>query len=98
MTGTESDYDEIIAPMLHRGRQALHRSGHEPHRPRRVGAGREWHYPIDIGPDAGIGQKLAQLAAHSHGNIDLLCIEVMKRFDCSQSIVLSPFKSLEEGT
>ena len=37
---------------------------------------------------ADIGMKLTHLAAHSKGNIDLLCMEALRRFDCSQSAFL----------
>lgn len=41
-----------------------------------------------VGPQSGVGQRLTQIAAHARGNIDLICIEAMRRFDCSRSMVL----------
>jgi len=87
---SEQEYDEIVAPML---LEVLHKV-------KELGGSMvarvEWE-PDHAGttqwvPDsAGIGQKLTQLAAHSGGNIDTLCITAMKRFDCSQSVVLHSF-------
>lgn len=88
---TEQEYDEIIAPMLADVAKRCEELGMS------LVARVEWG-PGDSGitqmnvDQAGIAQKLTQLAAHSHGNIDTLCIEAVKRFDCSQSMVLSRFQ------
>lgn len=85
---TEAEYDEIIAPMLAAVAERCKELGMS------LIAQVEWQpgetgiTQINIGPTAGIGQKMAWLAAHAHGNVDLFCMEMMKRFDCSQSAVL----------
>jgi hypothetical protein len=86
----ERQYDEEIAPMMLAVAKECERLGMS------MVARVEWApdqfgiTQIGIG-DAGIGQKMTLLAAHAKGNIDLFCIEAMKRFDCSQSAVLFHF-------
>ncbi|UWQ29925.1 hypothetical protein [Leisingera sp. M523] len=83
---TEQEYDEIIAPMLAEvasrckelGMDLIARVEWEP--------GESGITQIGIGGSSGIGQKMTQLAAHCHGNFDLLCIEAGKRFDLSQTV------------
>jgi hypothetical protein len=85
---TEQQYDEIIAPMLLAVADRCRELGMS------VVARVEWA-PGEIGvtqvvpEDAGIRQKLTQLAAHAKGNIDALCISLLRRHDCSQSIFLA---------
>jgi len=84
---TEQEYDDIIAPMLadvakrcqELGMNLIARVEWEP--------GESGITKIGIGSDAGIGQKLTELAAHSHGNLDTIVIEAIRRYDCSQTIV-----------
>ena len=84
---TEQEYDEIVAPMLalvaercqELGMSMITRVEWEP--------GESGITKIGIGAESGIGQKLAELAVHSHGNLDTLVIEALKRFDCSKTIV-----------
>jgi hypothetical protein len=86
---TEKQYDEVIAPMLQAvanrcaelGMDLIARVEWEP--------GESGITQINIGPKSGVGQKMTQLAAHAHGNVDLFCIEMIKRFDVSQSIFLA---------
>jgi hypothetical protein len=84
---TEAEYDEIIAPMLAEVAEKCRELGMS------IVARVEWEpgetgiTQLGIGPESGIGQKMTQLAAHSHGNFDLFCIEAIKRFDVSQTIV-----------
>ncbi len=98
MSELEKQYDEIIAPMLLEVSAKCRELGLN------MVARVEWEpdkYGITqvMQDNAGIGQKLTHLAAHSRGNIDLLCIEAMKRFDCSQSAILYQFtkKNNEHG-
>jgi hypothetical protein len=95
---SEQKYDEIIAPMLAEiakkcqqlGMNLIARVEWEP--------GEAGVTEIGIGADAGIAQKLTQLAANCRGNIDAFCIEAIKRFDCSQSIVLASFQNDQPDT
>lgn len=88
---TEQEYDEIIAPLLAKVAKRCDDLGMS------LIARVEWKpdeagvTQIGIGKESGIGQRLTHLAAHSRGNIDTLCIEAIKRFDVSQSIVLQRF-------
>ncbi len=97
MTATEKEYDEIIAPMLLEVAAKCQALGMN------LIARVEWEpdeagiTQIGIGPDSGIAQKLTQLAAHSRGNIDFLCIQAIKRFDCSQSVVLRHMAGKDEA-
>lgn len=46
-----------------------------------------------------IGQYLTQIAAHSHGNIDKLCLTLLKNRDVSQSIFLASYaQEARDGT
>lgn len=87
MTGTERQYDEIIAPMLLAVAKRCEELGMS------IVARVEWA-PGESGitqngiDGASIDQKLTHLAAHSHGNIDGMLIAAIKNFDCSQSVML----------
>jgi len=89
---TEQEYDEVIAPKLAEVAKLCTEMGMS------IIARVEWQ-PGESGitqvvPEgAGIGQKMTQLAAHSHGNVDKFCIEMVKRFDVSQSLFLHRHKS-----
>ena len=84
---TEQEYDEIIAPMLADVAKRCDELGMS------LIARVEWEpdeagiTQIGIGDDAGIGQKLAQLAVHCRGNFDSLYISAAHRFDMSQTMV-----------
>jgi hypothetical protein len=86
MNSTEKEYDEIIAPML--ADVANRCKGLGMNMVARV----EWQpdqvgiTQIGIDEGAGFGQKMAQLACHSRGNLDLFLIECGKRFDLSQTL------------
>jgi len=83
---TEQEYDDIIAPMLWDVAKRCDELGMS------LIARVEWE-PDSSGitqmriADAGIGQKLAHLAAHCHGNFDSLCIAAVMQFDTSQTMV-----------
>ena len=85
---TEQEYDDIIAPLLAEVARRCHDLGMS------LIARVEWEpgetgiTQIGVGPESGIGQRLAHLAMHCDGNIDQLCMEAAKRFDVSQSIFL----------
>ena len=89
---TEKEYDDIIAPMLaavalrcqELGMSIVARVEWEP--------GEGGTTAIGNGPEASVAQRLAYIAAQANGNIDTVCIEAMKRFDCSQSLVLHRFR------
>lgn len=90
---TEQEYDDVIAPMLREVAQRCSELGMS------LVARVEWA-PDEVGitqigfdQNTGVGQKLTQLAAHSRGNIDALCINAMRQFDCSQSMVLGRLQS-----
>jgi hypothetical protein len=87
---TEKQYDELIAPKLLEIADLCRELGMS------IVARVEWA-PAEIGitqvvPEtAGVGQKLTQLAAHAKGNVDALCISLLRRLDCSQSIFLQRY-------
>lgn len=89
---TEQQYDEVIAPKLAEVARLCTEMGMS------IVARVEWQ-PGESGitqvvpEDAGIAQKMTQLVAHSHGNVDDFCIEMVKRFDVSASLFLSRHKS-----
>lgn len=89
---TEQQYDEVIAPKLAEIARLCTELGMS------IVARVEWQ-PGESGitqvvpDDAGTGQKMTQLAAHSHGNVDTFCIAMVMRFDVSQSIFLHRHKS-----
>lgn len=93
---TEQEYDEIIAPMLadvakrcsELGMSLIARVEWEPDE---VGITQ-----IGIDKNSGVGQQLTQIAAHSKGNIDALCVNALRRFDCSQSVVLHDYQKQSE--
>ena len=84
---TEQEYDDIVAPMLAEAAEKCRELGMS------LIARVEWEpgesgiTQMGIGPESGIGQKMAQLACHCHGNLDQFNIEAIKRFDVSQTIV-----------
>lgn len=87
---TEQQYDEVIAPKLAEVARLCTELGMT------LIARVEWlpdQYGITqvVPSDAGLGQLLTQAAAHADGNVDKLCFDLRRRFDCSQSIVLSRF-------
>jgi hypothetical protein len=92
--GTEKEYDEIIAPML--AGVAIRCNDLGMNMVARV----EWQpgeigiTQIGINEGAGFGQKMAQLACHSKGNLDLFLIECGKRFDLSQTLYKSIIEQL----
>ena len=91
---TEQEYDDIIAPMLAAVAEQCRELGMS------IIARVEWEpgevgiTKIGIGPDSGIGQKLAEIAVHAHGNLDSIVIEAVRRYDCSQTIVGNMMKPL----
>lgn len=90
---TEQEYDEFIAPALAKVAEQCRAFGMPFVARVEYGEkGDEYCGVTQIGNDeATVSQRLTQLAAHCGGNIDTLNIEAMKRFDCSQSIVLRRF-------
>ncbi len=88
---TEAQYDEIIAPMLAAVAERCKELGMN------LVARVEWApdecgiTQVGNGDDSGVGQRLAHIAVHSHGNIDALCMAALKRFDCSNSAILHPY-------
>lgn len=85
---TEQQYDEIIAPMLKAVADRCTELGMS--LVARVEWARDESGITQVVPEyAGVGQKLTQLAAHAHGNVDGLCISLLKRMDCSNSIFLA---------
>ena len=93
---TEQEYDEIIAPMLADIANRVNDLGGS------MIARVEWEKDesgitqTGIGDDSGVGQRMTQLAAHSRGNIDTLCMAVLKRFNCEQSMFLHAFNKHAE--
>lgn len=89
---TEQQYDEEIAPLLKAVADRCSELGMD------LVARVEWEpgeagiTQINIGPKSSMGQKMTQLAAHSHGNVDAFCIEMLKRYDVSASLFLSRHK------
>lgn len=84
---TEQEYDDIIAPMLKDVALKCKELGMS------LVARVEWE-PGESGitqmePCSSIGQKLTYYAAHSHGNIDKMCLSLIKSEDVSQSIFLN---------
>src|SRR3990167_4102306 len=90
MSATEQQYDEIIAPML----LEVARKCEELWMAlvARVEWGPEDSGITQINNDAAsVAQRLTQIAAHSKGNIDALCMSLIRHFDVSQSVVLGHF-------
>jgi hypothetical protein len=88
---TETEYDEIIAPMLLAVADKCRELGMT--MLTRV----EWEADkggmTQVMPDdASVAMKLTQIAAWSNGNIDFLCMNAARRFDMSQTIVGTLFK------
>lgn len=85
---TEKEYDEVIAPMLLAVARRCEELGMS------LVARVEWEpecsgiTQINVA-NAGIGQKLTQIAAHADGNFDALSVLAIKHFDCSKSAVLA---------
>ena len=90
---TEAEYDEHIAPALADIAKKITDLGGS------IVARVEWSKDesgithMGVSDESGVAQQLTQLAALSRGNIDMICIEAMKRFDCSQSAVLAVFQN-----
>ena len=90
---TEAEYDEIIAPKLAEVAKLVSEMGGS------LVARVEWEKDeagitkIGVSEESGVAQQLTLWAALSRGNIDAVCMEALKRFDCSQSIVLSRFQT-----
>lgn len=89
---TEQQYDEVIAPMLADVAKRCSELGMS------LIARVEWApdevgiTQIGISKGTGVGQVLTQLAAHSKGNIDALCFNAMRRFNCDQSVILRQYQ------
>lgn len=87
MMATEQEYDDVVAPMLAEvaakckelGMSLIARVEWEPNK----------SGITQMNPKISAGQKLTWYAVHSHGNIDKLCLSLIKQEDVSQSIVLN---------
>lgn len=83
---TEQEYDEIIAPMLLEVAKKAKELGMS------LVARVEWEPGesgiTQIGDLSSIGQLLTHAAAHSHGNIDALCLHLIKTCNVEQSMFL----------
>lgn len=87
---TEEQYDDVIAPMLADVAAKCKELGMS------LVARVEWE-PNEsgitlIGECKGIGQILTRYAALSRGNIDSVCLALLKNHDVSQSVFLSKWK------
>lgn len=95
---TEAEYDEIIAPMLAEVGRKCEQLGMS------IVARVEWDgydagiTAANVSRDRSVAQQLTHIAALTRGNIDALCIEAVKRFDCSQSVVLHQFAKPHSAT
>lgn len=95
--GTEQEYDDIIAPMLADVAAKCKELGMS------LIARVEWEpdeggiTQIGISKDSGVSQRLAQIGVHARGNIDTVCIQALKNFDCSQSMFLNKFNTLGDS-
>lgn len=87
---TEQQYDEIIAPLLAHVALECQRLGMV------MVARVEWE-PGECGVTQignngwSGGQKLAWMAAHSRGNIDALCMRLLREPGADQSVFLARF-------
>ena len=87
---TEAEYDEIIAPMLADVARRCEVLGMS------MVARVEWA-PDEAGltktqrEEASASQRMASIAAFSRGNVDAFCLEMVRRFDVSNSIFLRKF-------
>lgn len=93
---TEQQYDEIIAPMMLEIAKKCEELGMS------LIARIEWEPGesgiTQTGSFASVGQYLTHIAAHSHGNIDKLCLTLLKNRDVSQSIFLHGYaKEARDG-
>jgi hypothetical protein len=85
---SEKDYDDIVAPMLADVARKCQELGMSLIARVEWAPGESGITQIgDLGASAG--QWLTQYAAHSHGNVDKLCLSLIKQKDVSQSIFLS---------
>lgn len=90
MSEAEKKYDEIIAPMLLAVADKCKELGMA------MIARVEWE-PGECGitqmgdNDRSGGQRLAYMAAFSRGNIDFLCMSLLKVKGADQSVFLAPF-------
>ena len=87
---TEAEYDEIVAPALAEIARKVEAMGGS------LIARVEWQPGesgiTQIGPMTSAGQWMTQYAAHSHGNIDAMVMNILRAgFDVSQSLVLSRY-------
>jgi hypothetical protein len=83
---TEQEYDEIIAPMLAEVARKVSELGMN------LIARVEWEPGesgiTQIGDLSSIGQFMTHAAAHSHGNIDKMCLHLIKHRNVDQSMFL----------
>ena len=90
---TEQEYDDIIAPMLADVAKKCAELGMS------LIARVEWEPGesgiTQIGTMTSAGQSLTQIAAHSHGNVDSMCLHLIKTRDVSASIFLHSYQSQE---
>jgi hypothetical protein len=90
---TEEQYDEIIAPMMLAVAKRCEELGMS------LIARIEWEPGesgiTQIGDMNSAGQWLTQMAAHSHGNIDKLCLIAVKTKDVSASMFLHSYVRTE---
>lgn len=87
--GTEAEYDEIIAPMLMEVASKAKDLGMS------MIARVEWQPGesgiTQIGDLGSIGQFMTHAAAHSHGNIDKMCLNLISNRDVSHSVFLHQY-------
>lgn len=89
---TEQEYDEHIAPLLLEIAKKCSDLGMA------IVARVEWEPGkagvTQMGNNAwSVAQRLTQLAALCHGNIDNVCIHLMREFDVSQSAILYKYQA-----
>lgn len=91
---SEREYDEIIAPMLLAVAKRCEELGMS------LIARVEWEPGesgiTQIGPMTSSGQWLTLYAAHSHGNIDKLCLTAIHEKDVSASLFLHSYATKKE--
>lgn len=93
---TETEYDEILAPMLLEVAKKASELGMS------LIARVEWEPGesgiTQIGDLSSIGQYMTQIAAHSHGNIDKMLLTMVKSRDVSRSMFLHPYNKNNDDT
>jgi hypothetical protein len=86
---TEQEYDDLIAPKLAEIAGMVKDMGGS------LVCRVEWEPGesgiTQIGPMTSAGQWMTQHAAHAHGNIDAMLINLIKRHDVSQSMFLHTY-------